>query len=93
LSRSEADKVVDVVFEAIVEALLKRETVDVPIGTFEVQKRTKPTPSGRLLKIEFMPDEWMLIELNKPAGRPGRTGPPRPVPRKKKIRKFKRYLR
>jgi hypothetical protein len=92
LSRSDAEEVVNVVFEAIVEALLKRETVDLPIGTFEVQKRTRPTPSGRLLKIEFMPDEWMLFELNKPAGRPGRTGPP-PVPRKKKIRKFKPYSR
>jgi hypothetical protein len=83
---------VNVVFEAIVEALLKRETVDLPIGTFEVQKRKTPTPSGRLLKIEFLPDEWMIVELNKPAGRPGRTGPP-PVPRKKKIRKFKPYPR
>ena len=93
LSRSEAEEVVNVVFEAIVEALLKRETVDLPIGTFEVQKRTRPTPSGLLLKIKFEPDEWMLIELNKPAARPGRTGPPGPVPRKKKIRKFKRYPR
>jgi hypothetical protein len=92
LSRSKAEEIVDVVFEAIVEALLKRETVDLPIGTFEVQKRKTPTPSGRLLEIEFTPDEWMLIELNEPAGRPGRTGPP-PVPRKKKIRKFKRYPR
>ena len=74
LSRSVAEEVVNVVFEAIGEALLKRETVDLPIGTFEVQKHTRPTQSGRLLKIEFMPDEWMLIELNKPAGRPGRTG-------------------
>jgi nucleoid DNA-binding protein len=91
LSRSEAEEVVNVVFEAIVEALLKRETVDLPIGTFEVQKRKRPTPSGRLLRIEFKPDEWILIEL--PAARPGRTGPPGPVPRKKKIRKFKRYPR
>jgi hypothetical protein len=44
-----------------VEALLKGETVDLPIGTFEVQKRTRPTLSGRLMKIEFYPDEWMLI--------------------------------
>jgi nucleoid DNA-binding protein len=72
LSRSDAEEVVNVVFEAIVEALRKGETVDLPIGTFEVQKRTRPTPSGRLLKIEFMPDEWMLIELNKPAARGGR---------------------
>ena len=93
LSRSVAEEVVNVVFEAIGEALLKRETVDLPIGTFEVQKHTRPTQSGRLLKIEFMPDEWMLIELNEPAGRPGRTGPPLPIPRKKKIRKFKRYPR
>jgi nucleoid DNA-binding protein len=71
LSRSDAEEVVNVVFEAIVEALRKGETVDLPIGTFEVQKRTRPTPSGRLLKIEFMPDEWMLIELNKPAARGG----------------------
>ena len=92
LSRSKAEGVVDVVFEAIVEALLKRETVDLPIGTFEVQKRKTPTLSGRLLKIEFTPDEWMIVELNEPAARPGRTGPP-PVPRKKKIRKFKRYPR
>jgi hypothetical protein len=34
-----------------------------------------------------------LIELNKPAARPGRPGAPGPVPRKKKIRKFKRYPR
>jgi nucleoid DNA-binding protein len=92
LSRSEAEEVVNVVFEAIVEALLKRETVDLPIGTFEVQMRKRPTPSGLLLQIEFMADEWMLIEVNKPAGRPERTGPP-PIPRKKKIRKFKRYPR
>jgi hypothetical protein len=92
LSRSDAEEVVNVVFEAIVEALLKRETVDLPIGTFEVLKRKTPTLSGQLLKIEFTPDEWMLIELNEPAGRPGRTGPP-PVPRKKKIRKFKPYPR
>jgi hypothetical protein len=84
---------VNVVFEAIVEALLKAETVDLPIGTFEVQKRKTPTLSGRLLKIEFTPDEWMIVELNEPAASPKRTGPPRPVPRKKKIRKFKRYPR
>lgn len=93
LSRSDAEKVVNVVFEAIVEALLKRETVDLPIGTFEVQKRKTPTLSGRKLKIEFTPDEWMIVERNAPAGRPGRTGPPQPVPRKKKIRKFKPYPR
>jgi hypothetical protein len=92
LSRSEAEEVVNVVFEAIVEALLKRETVDLPIGTFEVEKRTRPTLSGRLRKIEFTPDEWMLIELNEPAASRKRTGPP-PVPRKKKIRKFKPYPR
>ena len=93
LSRSDAEEVVNVVFEAIVEALLKRETVDLPIGTFEVQKRKTPTLSGRLLKIEFTPDEWMIVELNEPAASPRRTGPPGPVPRKKKIRKFKRYPR
>jgi nucleoid DNA-binding protein len=86
LSRSQAEEVVNVVFEAIVEALLKRETVDLPIGTFAVRKRKKPTPSGRLLKIEFTADEWLL-----PA-RPERTGP-LPIPRKKKIRKFKPYPR
>ena len=85
LRRSEADEVVNVVFEAIVEALLKGETVELPIGTFKVQKRTRPTPSGRLLKIKY---EWILM----PAARPERTGPP-PIPRKKKIRKFKRYPR
>jgi hypothetical protein len=92
LSRSEADKVINVVFETIVEALLKRETVDLPIGTFEVRKRKTPTLNGRLLKIEFLPDEWMLIELNEPAAGRKRTGPP-PVLRKKKIRKFKPYPR
>lgn len=90
LSRSDAEEIVNVVFAAIVEALLKGETVDLPIGTFEVQKRTKPTPSGRLLKIEFKPDEWMLMDMDKPAARPGRTEP-RAVPRKKKIRKFEPY--
>ena len=93
LSRDVAETVVNVVFEAIVEALLKAETVDLPIGTFEVQKRKTPTLSGRLLEIKFTPDEWMIVDLNEPAGRPGRIGPPRPVPRKKKIRKFKRYPR
>ena len=63
LSRDVAETVVNVVFEAIVEALLKGETVDLPIGTFEVQKRTRPTLSGRLLKIEFTVDEWILIEF------------------------------
>ena len=92
LSRDVAETVVNVVFEAIVEALLKGETVDLPIGTFEVQKRKTPTLSGRLLKIEFTPDEWMIVELNEPAASPKRTGPPS-VPRKKKIRKFKRYPR
>jgi nucleoid DNA-binding protein len=86
LSRSQAEEVVNVVFEAIVEALLKRETVDLPIGTFAVRKRKTPTPSGRLMKVEFKPDEWLL-----PA-RPERTGP-LPIPRKKKIRKFKPYPR
>ena len=66
--------------------------MDLPIGTFEVQKRKTPTLSGRLLKIEFTPDEWMIVELNEPAASRKRTGPP-PVPRKKKIRKFKRYPR
>lgn len=75
LSRSDAEEIVNVVFAAIVEALLKGETVDLPIGTFEVQKHTEPTPSGRLMKVEFEPDAWLLIELNKPAARPGRTGP------------------
>jgi len=92
LSRDVAETVVNVVFEAIVEALLKGETVDLPIGTFEVQKRKTPTLSGQLRKIEFKPDEWMIVELNEPAASPKRTGPP-PVPRKKKIRKFKRYPR
>jgi nucleoid DNA-binding protein len=92
LSRSDAEEVVNVVFEAIVEALLKAETVDLPIGTFEVQKRKTPTLSGRLLKIEFTPDEWMIVELNEPAASRKRTGPP-PIPRKKKIRKFKPYPR
>jgi len=92
LSRDVAEQVLDVVFAAIVEALLRRETVDLPIGTFEVQKRTRPTPSGRLLKIEFLPDEWMIAELNEPAASRKRPGPP-PVPREKKIRKFKRYPR
>jgi hypothetical protein len=92
LSRSKAEEVVNVVFEAIVEALLKAETVDLPIGTFEVLKRKTPTLSGQLLKIEFTPDEWMIVELNEPAASRKRTGPP-PVPRKKKIRKFKRYPR
>jgi nucleoid DNA-binding protein len=32
LSRSEAELIVNVVFEAIVEALRKGETVDLPIG-------------------------------------------------------------
>ena len=89
LSRSDAEQVVNAVFAVIVETLLQGETVDLPIGTFEVLKRKTPTPSGRLLKIEFAPDEWMLIELNEPAASRKRTGPP-PVPRKKKIRKFKR---
>jgi hypothetical protein len=75
-----------------VETLLQGETVDLPIGTFEVLKRTKPTPSGRLLEIKFTPGEWMLIELNEPASRPGRTAP-QPIPREKKIRKFKPYPR
>ena len=58
LSRDVAETVVNVVFEAIVEALLKGETVDLPIGTFEVQKRKTPTLSGQLLKIEFKPPPW-----------------------------------
>jgi nucleoid DNA-binding protein len=86
LTRSEADEVVTVLFDAIVEALVKGETVGLPIGTFEVLKRKTPTPSGRLRKIEFTQDEWMI------AARPGRTWPP-PVPRKKKVRKFKPYPR
>ena len=75
LTRSDAEQVLNVVFEAIVEALLQGETVDLPIGTFEAQKRKTPTPSGRLLKIKFEPDERMLVELNQPAARRDRTGP------------------
>ena len=40
LTRSEAWEVVNAVFAVIVETLLQGETVDLPIGTFEVQKRT-----------------------------------------------------
>ena len=42
LSRSEAEAVVNVVFEAIAEALRKGENVTLPIGTFQVLDHTRP---------------------------------------------------
>jgi nucleoid DNA-binding protein len=48
LSRNEAQEVVNVVFEAIADALNRGETVDLPFGTFEVleHKRAPPPEAG-----------------------------------------------
>jgi nucleoid DNA-binding protein len=71
LSRSQAEEVVNVVFETITEALRKGEKVTLPIGTFEVLDHTRPPKRGWFLKrvrviykkrrhIEFTPAEGLL---------------------------------
>jgi nucleoid DNA-binding protein len=70
LSRSEAEAVVNVVFETITEALNRGETVKLPFGKFEVKKHTRPPVRGWFLKrvrvtykkrkyIEFTPGEGL----------------------------------
>ena len=71
LRRTEAEGVVNVVFETIGEALNKGETVMLPIGTFVVLDHTRPPKRGWFLKrarviykkrrhIEFTPAEGLL---------------------------------
>jgi len=49
LSRSEAREVVNVVFEAITEALKRDEPVGLPFGTFEVLDHPRPPLRGWFL--------------------------------------------
>jgi len=71
LRRTEAEGVVNVVFETITEALRKGEKVTLPIGTFEVLDHTRPPKRGWFLKrvrviykqrryIQFTPAEGLL---------------------------------
>ena len=72
LSRPQAEKVVNIFFDTIAEALRKGEKVTLPIGTFEVLEHTRPPLRGWLLErvrvtyrkkrryIRFTPAEGLI---------------------------------
>jgi nucleoid DNA-binding protein len=71
LSRPQATKVVNVIFDSIAAALKKGEKVTLPIGTFEVLDRTRPPLRRWFLKrvrvtyvqrkhVKFTPAEGLI---------------------------------
>lgn len=71
LSRTQAEEVVNVVFETIGEALNKGEKATLPIGTFEVLTHTRPPKRGWFLKrVRVIYKRRRYIEYTPAAGLP-----------------------
>src|ERR1035437_6890527 len=63
LSRTEAEKVVNIFFDSIVGALRKGEKVTLPLCTFEVLEHTTPTRGWFLKRVRVIYAQRMHIQF------------------------------